>query len=175
MGLQAFFNPQEIGRSLKEVAVDIIQTESQNVVSRWFHSGQEADLFIWIDEKQNVIKQQVSFYGQIVEWNILEGVRTGFLLEEETKEKGVKGSEIIQYDDAPQLRSLNQAIEVLRHVEALSDQDRNSLLDNFIQGKHVGLMDPLLFLEKYGRPVRRKSLPFLKKMGLWLKKVFSLK
>ena len=44
----------------------------QNVGSHWYHSDQDADIYIWLDEVGNVIKQQVNFVGQVVEWNIVE-------------------------------------------------------------------------------------------------------
>ena len=62
-----FFSGKTIGKSLKEVAVDFIETDSQNVVSRWYHGTQSTDLFTWVDREHNIIKQQLSFNGQIVE------------------------------------------------------------------------------------------------------------
>ncbi len=49
-----FFNPQTLGQSLKEVQVDLLGTHPE-VVSRWFHSAKDADLFIWHDSAQNII------------------------------------------------------------------------------------------------------------------------
>ncbi|MCC7405645.1 MAG: hypothetical protein IT288_14695 [Bdellovibrionales bacterium] len=145
-----YFNARDIGESLEEVAVDIIKTESQNITSRWLHSAKEADLFIWKDEKENIIKQQMSFCGQIVEWNILEGIKTGVVLEDENEPSGVEGSEVVRFDEDPQVASVKQAIEVLRHVLALTETDREILLTNFNKAPVAHHLAPEEFLRRYG-------------------------
>ncbi len=99
-----FFNPQRIGGSLREIDVSLIQTENEKVLSRWFHGPDEADLFIWTDERNNVIKQQVTFCGQIVEWNVLDGIRTGVVIEQEYENASMAASETIQFDGPPLIR-----------------------------------------------------------------------
>ncbi|MCB0412341.1 MAG: hypothetical protein KDD22_07435 [Bdellovibrionales bacterium] len=127
-----FFNARTMGRSLREVATDLIQTESQDVVSRWFHSEDGIDLFIWSDESHLIIKQQLSFHGQVMEWNIVEGLKTGVILEDDTaKTFKVDSSEVVRYDEVLQLATLRQGIELLEHVDALSKEDRQKLQDNF--------------------------------------------
>ena len=163
-----FFNPEDIGHSLEEVSVDVIQTESQKVTSRWLHSAKEADLFIWFDEKQNIIKQQMSFCGQVVEWNILEGVKTGVILEEE-EQPGVDASEMIRFDESPQNTSIGQAIEVLRHVLALTEEDRQLLLENFKKAPVADHLPPEEFLRLYGPSKDNKtSSPWWVKVLHWL-------
>jgi hypothetical protein len=131
--LPIYFEAAQAGKSLKEVGVDYIQVESQNITSRWFHSAHDVDLFIWLDEKKNVIKQQISFCGQIVEWNILDGLKTGVVVEEEVEfdSDKVDSSEIIRFDLSPQRESIRLAIEVINHIESLEDIFRKDLLSNF--------------------------------------------
>lgn len=129
-----FFEPAQAGRSLKEVGVDYIQVENHNITSRWFHSAHDIDLFIWMDKNQKVIKQQISFCGQIVEWNMLDGLKTGVVIEEElgeSNEKKVDSSEIIRFDQNPQKESIRMAVEVIRHIDTLEEVDRSLLLSNF--------------------------------------------
>ena len=162
-----FFNAQDIGESLEEVAVDVIKKESQNVTSRWLHSAKEADLFIWLDERENIIKQQISFCGQVVEWNILEGVKTGVVLEDENHSGGVEGSEIVRFDEDPQLASVKQAVEVLRHVLALTEEDRKLLLANFNKGPVTDHLPPEEFLRLYGPKGQHPST------GSWWSRVMA--
>ena len=175
-----FFNPKRIGASLKEVSKDYIQTESQDVISRWLHSEQDADLFLWIDEKKNIIKQQLSFHGQVVEWNLIEGVKTGFIFEDDSKtDEGqsptMDASELIRYDESPQGNTLQQAFELIRHIEALTDIERKKIQDNFKKDPSLGNISPEAFLEKYKNvtPKAPASPNFIQRLllriGRWLK------
>lgn len=146
-----FFNAKEMGRSLKEVSKDIIKTESQEVKSRWYHSSQDIDLFIWQDEQDNVIKQQLSFHGQIVEWNLIEGVRTGFIFEDETDQSISQktAAELVRYDEELQKSTLGQALQLIDCVEVLSRSERELLRYNFQRDPSLGKMSPEQFLKKY--------------------------
>lgn len=130
------FEPAQAGRSLKEVGTDYLNVEERNITSRWFHSQHDVDLFLWLDENNQVIKQQVSFCGQIVEWNVIEGVRTGLVIEEEAQgfdeadNSKMGASEIIRFDTKPQSSAIQIAIEVIRHVEHMEQELRQMLLTN---------------------------------------------
>ncbi len=80
-------NVKEIARNLREVAVDVIETEGTSIVSRWFHAADDVDLLIWTDDEKTIIKYQVSLFGQVVEWNMFDGVKTGVIIEIEEKRK----------------------------------------------------------------------------------------
>jgi hypothetical protein len=171
-----FFNPKEIGRSLKEVATDIVKTESQDIVSRWFHSHQDVDLFIWMDDHKNIIKQQLSFHGQVVEWNLIEGVKTGFIFEDETQKRGPHPeSELVKYDEALQRQTLEQAMAVVSCIDALKAEEKSALLENFLKDPSLGNLSPEVFLKKYRRvEVKPAAEPgffkrFLSKIGRWFK------
>jgi hypothetical protein len=100
MPFPRFFNAEEIGHSLKEVSPLLLKTTHPEITSRWFHSSQDADLFIWFDRNQGVIKQQISFFGQVVEWNIVEGLKTGLVIEEEIRGHA-RASEMVCFDARP--------------------------------------------------------------------------
>lgn len=170
------FNPTEIAKSLKEVAVDIIQTEHHRVVSRWFHSNKDADLFIWLDESARIIKQQITFSGQVVEWNAVEGVRTGFVFEDDTQEKkpGDIGSEIIRFDGAPIKASIGQAIEILNEMNQLPLSERQTLVANLTAPGWDQPMSYGEFYQRFARPKKsRQTHHFLANLRRLLKKLFS--
>lgn len=154
-----FFSAQDLGKSFREVAVDVIRTENQEILNRWYHSNRDADLFVWLDAKQNIIKQQLSFFGQVIEWNIIEGLKTGCLLEEEDQEDGgkVKGSEVVKFDLEPQTASLKQALELLRAMTVLADQDRQVLIDNFSDRKSMKSLPPEEFIRRFGHTLNRPN------------------
>lgn len=136
------FDARSLGGSFQEVAVDVIRGESTDFVSRWFKAARgDADLTIWVDGEHRIVKHQLSFFGQVVEWNPIQGTRTGFIVEVESAEAmsdstmedpeldGV--AEIIRFDEKVQISPVAQAIDLLSHVPSLSEKDRASLIYNF--------------------------------------------
>jgi hypothetical protein len=169
------FNPADLGGTLKEVATDFIHTSTdQNVLSRWFHSVQDADLYIWLDDRRRVIKQQLSFYGTVVEWNAVEGLKTGMVIEEEREDKGQRrnDAELIQFDTRPQKNSIVQAMELLRHVTSLSSEERGLLMNNFADSASSISMDADEFARRFGellpKPGAILSMPSRWRL-LWLR------
>lgn len=131
-----FFNAERIGESLKEVSSDVMRVESRDIVGRWFHSSDEADLFLWTDEQKQIVKQQISFYGQVVEWNAVEGTKTGVVIEEENSEQPtIKASEVIRFDERPQIQPVGLAVDVIQHISALTKDEQAQIIGNFSRGK----------------------------------------
>jgi hypothetical protein len=155
------FDARELGESLREVATDIIRAEEQNVESRWFHSKKDVDLFIWKDQSHNIIKQQVTFYGQLVEWNVIEGLRTGLIVEDETSQ-GISASPLIRYDSAPQPHSIEQGVDIIGYIQLMADEDKLQLIENFIRNPHFAMMKPENILQRYGLHLRKS-----KDQSLW--------
>lgn len=148
------FDPADLGGTLKEVATDLIHTSTdQDVTGRWFHSVQDADLYIWLDDRRRVIKQQLSFYGTVVEWNAVEGLKTGMVIEEEREDKDRhrNDSELIQFDNRPQKNTIVQAMELLRHVTSLSSEERDLLMGNFADSALAISMDAEEFARRFGK------------------------
>lgn len=130
------FDAEILGRSLRQLAVDVIPGESTEFLSRWFHSNREdADLFVWLDGEGRIIKHQLCFFGQVVEWNAIGGTRTGVIVEEErvatTEDDSHHVAEVIRFDVRMQSSAIEQAIRVLGFVSDLSDQERSILIYNF--------------------------------------------
>jgi hypothetical protein len=123
------FNPREIGESLRKVASDLLRVEEREVETHWYHSKKDADLFFWKDHDRRIIKQQVSYFGQVVEWNMAEGIKTGLAIEEEG-ERGIKGSSLVRYDAEPQRHAVDQGAQIIEHVEGLAPVDRDTLVFN---------------------------------------------
>lgn len=149
-----FFNAQRIGGSLREVDVSLIQSENENVVSRWFHGPHDADLFIWMDARNNVIKHQTSFCGQIVEWNVLDGIRTGFVIEQETASASMGASETIRFDTRPMESAIVQALDLIRHVDSLDDVTRRELVEQLTRRPSFSTMNADEILKRYGGATR---------------------
>lgn len=174
----AYLNIKDIGGSIKEMGSDMVKTTHQNVVSHWYHSDMDADLIIWKDEKQNIIKQQVNLLGQVIEWNIVDGLRTGFVVETEAKEEaegknprpkkeqgpGLSGPNEIKFDRLPAAQSVTQAIELIHFLKCVSEQDKEALAYNLKNAPKISSMEPKEFLRKFGRdPEPVKAFGFFQK------------
>lgn len=167
-----YFDAGQVGRSLREVAVDVIETEGSPIYSRWFHSKCDVELFIWTDAERNVIKHQFTFYGQVVEWNIFEGVKTGVVIEEETGSGSDETTrETIRFDESVDGNAINKAISLVEFASEVKDSDRHKIAEN-LRLKHVGSAhSDDAFIRRYGEVYRRESmLPSLWKR---LRRLFS--
>ena len=131
--LPRIFEPGRAGKSLREMGRDYLKVESRNITSRWYHGAQDVDLFIWTDEHDQVIKQQVSFCGQVVEWNVLDGIKTGVEIEEELtmEDPELNASKTIQFDRKPQGQAVSVAVEVVENTDVMDVSLRSVLLSNF--------------------------------------------
>jgi hypothetical protein len=138
-----YFDPQRVGASLKEVGIDYTKVESREIETRWFRDASgETDVFIWLNKEKTIIKQQSSIMGQLVEWNIVEGLKTGMVLENELIKSDGKDqlpqSELIYFDKIVQPQAVLMAINVIKHM-AIDDELKNHLLKNFQREAPLGL------------------------------------
>jgi hypothetical protein len=136
-----FFCGKNIGKNTKEVSVDLVETENDKVISRWYQ-GPNVDFYTWISSEDNrVLKQQMNFNGQIVEWNSRDGLKTGVTIEddlgqsktynEEGKlEKPGHISQSIKFDPSPMTNCVAWAIEILESIP-LENNILQKLLVNF--------------------------------------------
>lgn len=133
-----FFNPQVYGSTLKEVAVDYLEVENQQITSRWYKSEHDTDLYLWIDEKERIIKQQMNVLGRVVEWNMLDGIKTGVIVETEMETGKPESSDEIRFDSRPEGWAVQIALQVLSHTLPFSKLE--SVIANFKSGR--GIPDP---------------------------------
>lgn len=165
------FDARELGASMEEIGMDLIKIETQEVLSKWFHSSKDVDLFVWFDKNNQIIKQQMVFLGQVVEWNLVEGVRTGVLIEEESEgeDKKIKGSEVIRFDGTVVFQATEQAAAIIDFMEVGTEELKKQLSSNFVDSPQISKMHPEEFLRRYAPKSRKESsiwFRFLSKIGL---------
>jgi hypothetical protein len=131
------FHSKKIGNSLRNVAVDVVHGENSDIISRWFHSPHEVDLVIWTDDQKRIIKAQICVFGQVTEWNAVDGTRTGVVVEQEFSEiryqrdYGALREERVVYDRSVDERAVSEAIEVIDHTLEISAEERSRLAHSF--------------------------------------------
>lgn len=139
-----YLDPAKVGASLIEVGVDYQEIESREVQTRWFRGqSSETDVFVWMNRDLKIIKQQISFMGLVAEWNILDGVRTGMILESEMNSKDLlengltpddTASEVIHFDKNTQKRTLDISMSILKNMTCVETELKALMLKNFNQG-----------------------------------------
>lgn len=167
-------NLEALGASLREVSNEIMQTEGQEVKSLWFHSELGADLYVWGDVNGNIIKQQLSFLGQVVEWNIVEGLRTGISVEDDQKPPVKNNSPMVFFDDELQKGAVHQAIEVIRCLQVIDEDEKKRLITNFQNPDRWQKVSAIEFLKKFGNPSVAPKRSWMRWLGseilYWLRR-----
>jgi len=164
-------NPEKIGASLQEVDISFSGREDHKLTTKWYHApGVDADALIWMDHRENIIKQQINISGVVVEWNVLDGLRTGVIIEQELKES--ETSQSIRYDENSNNHNLEMAIRLVRNIPALDEATRVMLLTNFEKPDSFKTLSPQEILFRYGRLPQGTQLSlvqrFLVKLRRWL-------
>jgi hypothetical protein len=157
------FDAEALGATFMHLAVDVTRGEATDFTSHWYRARRgEADLVIWTDGARRIIKHQLCFFGQVVEWTAIHGTRTGFLFEEHADSEAGEGveddsfmpsaaalgtgfdeaesdavSEMIRFDSQIQGTAVQQAIQILSRVPSLSDEDRSALIFNLRQSPRM--------------------------------------
>jgi hypothetical protein len=152
-----FFSPQKQGESFREVDVSASSGGTNQVTTRWFHSD-TSDLYIWLDSRGEIVKQQITLNGLTVEWNILDGLRTGIVLEEEILEVKVKPSESVIWDKIPSQAAVNLAMTLLVHMKALEDPVKNKILAQFKKPAAIGHLAADEMARRFGVPTHEDSV-----------------
>jgi hypothetical protein len=173
--LPTYLNLQKIGASLKEVGSDYLKVESREVETKWFRdTSGEIDVFIWFNKEKKIIKQQVCIMGQIAEWNMVEGNKTGMLIEDEINKEDVKdqqtASERIVFDNVVQVSTLLTSISMVKNMDCLEEDLKRKVVGLYERGVPVSMR--LLRMTRDATtegPLRR----FLHKIINWSKKLWS--
>lgn len=110
------FDIKTLAKSLKLASIDVIHTSRTDIESHWFRSVGPADLYFW-KVKDRVVKHQISIYNQIVEWNEYDGVKTGYINDEEQNQTST-----IQFDKEVNPVVIQQALLFLSEIQSIDPQ-----------------------------------------------------
>ena len=138
--------------------MEVIQAEDHDLEGHWYHSARDLDLYIWKDESHTIIKQQLSFSGLIAEWNIVEGVKTGTLSDDEAPSK-VSGSSTIEYHKKPERFVLDQARQICENIEDLSTADKKQCNFNWGSQQLLSVESFSDFLKNYAKSLISSKKP----------------
>jgi len=140
------YSPEAMIKGFARVSSDIVKTPSTELVVKWYRASY-VDLQIWIDKNQDkVIRQQFSFLGLIVEWNHIQGIKTGYVLDKPEGSSESKGLEVI-YDKVFEPKSVAQAIEVLSLANTLPE--KGEIIKNYENSPIISRWQSFLLIAKH--------------------------
>lgn len=161
-----YANFSYLGSQMQSMGMELIDADNKKVVSYWFQASEDANLYFWMDLKGNLIKQSLGVYGLMVEWNIVEGIKTGAIVSDESS-----GADDIRYDIIPNPVCIEQAIQMIQSIKTLNPGQQQRLVGNLRSNVNASKMNPREFLRLYGGAAKVNS----KKSSIWasMRKAFA--
>ncbi len=147
------FDPIEVGLGVKEVASELIYAnQNSKDVVRWFHGANDVDLYIWSNDAKRVIKQQLTYFGMVLEWNIVEGLKTGQIDPDSRtgSHRGQKSSELIQFDVKPVFEVVERGRLLLAQIISLESVLGRALDENFADTRSGTIMPADELIRRWG-------------------------
>lgn len=158
---------EELGSLLQQRAVDVYEAEGQDIISRWLMAFKSHELGVQVDGQRvssldcmvvtmgssELVRFQINFNGQVVDWQQALGVRTGFIVEEEPSVEFQAATsrmsfgdtercvvEKIVFDKAINAESVSRANEIVVATTDLSIELR-SAISIVLSGHSAGFID----------------------------------
>lgn len=120
------YDLESLAKSMKLASIDVIKTSNTDIESHWFRAKGPADLYYW-KAKDKIVKHQISIYNQVVEWNELEGVKTGYVNDDIDAGR----AEVICFDETINTTVIEQAINFLGSVREVDKEILEQLIKNY--------------------------------------------
>jgi hypothetical protein len=122
--VRSAIDPNDLGQTLVERAVDVHHVDGIEIVSRWYHSPRDCDLMVWLDKENELIRFQFNISGQVVDWNRANGFRTGLIVEIESIDSAGRPqdrttAETIRYDQQIALSAVKLAQAVFLAADSI--------------------------------------------------------
>lgn len=159
------FDPEALGLTFEELAIDVVQGENTEFISRWYRAREaDADLVIWSDGSRRIVKQQICIFGQVVEWNPINGTRTGVVVEQESGAPDERYENETSSAEKSRQKATRHAASAhsgrMAHVVYERDVIETIQFDNKPQTSSVNLAVRMLAVMPFLSESERKSLVF---------------
>lgn len=146
------YDLEGLAKSLKLTSIDFIKTPSVDIESHWFKSPGPADMYFW-KAQDKIIKHQVSLYGQVVEWNEFDGVKTGFVKDDEEN----YGSDIIVFDKEINEVVIGQVVAFIEQIKIIDGEVKKQMVSHYEFYNRWSKLPLFVFFSRLFKPFRKKS------------------
>jgi hypothetical protein len=107
---------EEAARGVRRMEGDDALNE-QGLRTIWHRGRQRVEMLTWENDKKELVKQELTVFGQWVEFRLGSGIRTGSSRSSEAGPQGIAGGQVTTPDAAPSVRTLEYASHLLRHIK----------------------------------------------------------
>ena len=146
------YDLEVLAKSLKLASIDVIKTSNMDIESHWYRSKGPADLYFW-KNKEKIVKHQVSLFGQVVEWNEFDGVKTGFVQDDEEH----YGSDIVCFDKEVNEAVIQQVIDFFSQVKTIENSITQQMISHYQFYNRWSSSWLFKLFSRIFKPFRRKS------------------
>lgn len=115
---------KNMAQKIDFVSFDMVKTSQMELRSHWYHYD-HVDLYYFEKQCGEIVKIHISVFGQVIDWNIYDGVQTGLLIEEEVCDQSTQ--ELVQYDARPNPSTLAQGFLILENAFNIEARIREEL------------------------------------------------
>jgi hypothetical protein len=164
-------DPEKLGAQLLEVDINFAGNGMSKVTSKWYHGNVDADVFVWVDHRENIIKQQINISGDVVEWNILDGLRSGVVIEQEIK--AAQLSEAVLFDQTLNDFSVKMAIRLINRVPNIDSPTKEIIIANLSGHHSLNSLTPEEILFRYGELPRGFKVSRWQKLKVFVRRLLS--
>lgn len=124
MNLLTIDSIKTLAQRMNFVSFDTLQVEDQSVQSHWFRHEDGLDIYYFQKSDGRFIKLHISILGLVIEWNPMDGTRTGLMVEQE---HGGEVFETVHYDVRANNESVAQSLVILENASCISEPLRQEL------------------------------------------------
>jgi hypothetical protein len=117
----SILDPIVIGKKLREIDPRFVAPDEDGNQARWFQSANACDLFVWHSSEGDLIGAQLFFMGQVVDWSLEHGVRTGMVSASSARSPKYAASELFDLDTPPSPEVMYVARRILKAAELPED------------------------------------------------------
>lgn len=114
-----------LAQKMNFVSFDTLELENHSVKSHWYRHEDGLDVYYFQKDNGQLVKIHISILGQVIEWNPLDGTRTGLLVEHE---QNGEVFESLHYDARANPASVEQSLLILENATCLGSELRDELI-----------------------------------------------
>lgn len=118
---QRVLDPILLGQQLREIDPRFVAPDRRGNQVRWWQGGPTCDLFVWHDTSGTFVAAQLFFMGQVVEWSMEHGIRTGSVSIAPRGGHGYAAAELFNFKSPPDDETLSVARRILGAAELPDD------------------------------------------------------
>lgn len=118
---------KSMAQKLQFLSYDSIQMDGMEIKSLWYQY-KDLDFYYFETQDQRLVKLHVAAFGEVVEWNPFDGIRTGLIVQ---KEQAQGLFEVMHFDARPNRASIERVQSIIDNAGCLELSQKQKLQELF--------------------------------------------